>query len=192
MKTFRPGLQTSSHRTPNKPLPDLPDNITKVYTKQHKTLGLEPSYEGPFTVHSRPSKSTFKIIVGLYRNGEPRYEIRHANDLKIAHESSMAAPASRPALGRPTSSSKVSDQTEKKDAEKPVPKPTSGPPNIPPFCKQVDTATSGKIQTADQTPERRSVRSTRNPQPKYVDAIWQASPIELNVINRSIGSVRGP
>ena len=55
-------------------------------------------------------RSTVRIEVGHYKSGEKRYEIRHFNDLKIAHPDSLAAPAVRPALGRP---SKIrSDQTE--------------------------------------------------------------------------------
>ena len=43
----------------------------------------------------------------------------------------------------------------------------TGPPPITPFT-------------------RRSARSTRNPSPKYVDAIWTASQSEIDQINRDI------
>ena len=39
--------------------------------------------------------------MGDYISGEKRFEIRHANDLRFEHTDSMAAPASRPKLGRP-------------------------------------------------------------------------------------------
>ena len=42
--------------------------------------------------------------MGTFKDGSKRFEIRHANDLKLAHPESLAAPVSRPALGRPSSS----------------------------------------------------------------------------------------
>ena len=82
IKTAGPAIQTSS--TPHsKP---LPDNFTHVYVRQHKTTGLQAPFEGPFRVESRPSQSTVKIEVGFFKNGEPRYEIRHINDIKVAHD----------------------------------------------------------------------------------------------------------
>ena len=43
--------------------------------------------------------------MGSYKSGERRYEIRHFNDLKLAHPQSLAAPAERPKLGRPSRTS---------------------------------------------------------------------------------------
>ena len=93
--------QPSNHKPPEKPLPGIPLGATHAYTKQHQTTGLQCPYEGPFKIDSQPSKSTVKLIVGYYKSGEERYEIRHLDDLKFAHPESLAAPASRPALGRP-------------------------------------------------------------------------------------------
>ena len=213
-KTYRPAAQPSSHGPPVKPLPDIPEGVTHVYTRQHKKTGLQAAYEGPFKVHSRPTKSTFKIEVGLYRDGEPRYEIRHANDLKIAHEDSLAAPASRPALGRPPNKSPTPLSSS------PDPNPSTGPPSIPPFSKE--QTGGGEIQTTPDEnyetlsgkkphpdylkrgpiitkeifdkwtpdllgipspPPDKPVRKTRNPNPKYVDAMWSASQQEIDQLN---------
>ena len=83
----------------------LPEDVQFVYTKQHQTTGLQPPFEGPFRVAERLSRSTFKLEVGTYKDGTKRYEIRHANDLKLAHPKSLMAPTTRPNLGRPPTSS---------------------------------------------------------------------------------------
>ena len=104
--------QTSRHNPPEPAFKSIPENITHVYTKQHQTKGLQAPYEGPFLIDSRPSRSTLKLVVGTYKDGSPRHEIRHLNDVKLAHPDSMAAPASRPALGRPSAQAGVQRQTE--------------------------------------------------------------------------------
>ena len=203
--------QTSRHSKPEKVLPEVPEGVTHVYTRQHKTPGLQAPFEGPFEVESRPSRSTVKIIVGKYKSGENRYEIRHFNDLKIAHPDSLAAPASRPKLGRPK---KVTGQgdgqiTTEVTAEEGV---TAAPSNRfpqPPAVsypasvnnRVVATPESANHETSNQeAPDwvttgppqivpfnRRPIRATRNPSPKYVDAIWQASAAELAALNQAIG-----
>ena len=100
--TANPPMPTSNHSKPEDKLPDIPSNVTHVYTRQHKATGLQCPYEGPFPIVERPSRSTVKIDVGSYKSGERRYEIRHFNDLKLAHPDSLAAPAARPKLGRPS------------------------------------------------------------------------------------------
>ena len=217
-KTNIPVSQPSRHNPPEPKLPGIPENATYAYTKQHQTTGLQTAYEGPFFIAERLSNSTVKLEVGLYRNGDKRYEVRHANDLKFAHQDSMAAPASRPALGRPCKRTSTSPQTETSSpfnvrhstdasgtlstpsnvfSDKPVdenkqagdanltsknhetsiredPQPTSnsnGPPAINPFS--------------------RPARSTRNPNPVYVDGItlprpWSASQDEIAELNRLI------
>ena len=56
--------QPSRHNPPEKRLPDIPDGVTQVYTRQHQTKGLDCLYEGPFNIAERLSKSTktYKII----------------------------------------------------------------------------------------------------------------------------------
>ena len=45
--------------------------------------------------------------MGRYKDGRKRYEFRHVNDLKFAHQKSLAAPTERPKLGRPATSVQV-------------------------------------------------------------------------------------
>ena len=80
--------------------------------------------------------------MGEFKDGRKRYEFRHVNDLKLAHPKSMTAPAQRPRLGRPaTSSTDVQPSTE---AETP-PTPTTRQNRFP--NPPVDTTTTGSKQT---------------------------------------------
>ena len=222
--TNKPAVQTSNHSRPPAILPTIPENVTHVYTKQHKAQGLQPSWEGPFPIVSRPSRSTVQIDVGSYKGGERRHEIRHFNDLKLAHPDSLAAPAERPKLGRPsskatTSHSDGSNSTDQKPAATSE-NQSNNFPSVPSSCfpqpssaqsKQtvgddtIDGATSQQSNHATSTnswcttvvtgpppaqPFSRQARSTRNPFPRYVDAIWSASNEELNELNAAINAAR--
>ena len=109
LKTDNAAVQPSRHNQPEKGLKDIPAGVTHVYTRQHQTKGLDCPYEGPFRIAERLSRSTIKIEVGLFKNGEKRYEVRHLNDVRLAHPDSLAAPVHRPKLGRPTKRSAPSD-----------------------------------------------------------------------------------
>ena len=212
-KTIRPVSQPSRHCPPEAPLPDIPDGITHVYTRQHQKTGLDTPFQGPFRLVERLSKSTVKLEVGIYKSGEKRYEVRHLNDLRLAHPESLAAPIQRPKLGRRSASDDGQSSTDGSGSE-------TTPSNE--FCAQnfkkqtndrstnatpvdSDHATSISsdrvpasvpdsglsIETSGPPPNpafpSRSARSSRNPNPKYVDAIWSASPEEIRQLNRSIG-----
>ena len=103
-KTNRSAVQSSNHSPPEKTYKEIPLDVTQVYVRQHQKTGLQTPFEGPFKIAERLSRSTFKIEVGLYKSGEKRYEVRHANDLKFAHPDSPAAPIHRSPLGRPPTS----------------------------------------------------------------------------------------
>ena len=196
-----------------------------MFTRQHQTTGLQTPYEGPFKIDQRLSKSTVRIEVGIYADGSKRYEVRHLNDLKLAHPDSLAAPVQRPKLGRRSNPTEALNQTEQPIESGQTnrliadPKPTKTLPvadvnkDRVGIQKTLNHATStpsvdipapdpgepGKIQMT-----KRTVRSTRNPNPIYVDSLtlgpppslgfpansdrmWSASPAELAVIQRSIG-----
>ena len=188
--------------------------MTHVYTRQHHTTGLQSPYEGPFRIAERTSRSTVKLEVGLYRDGSKRYEIRHLNDCKLAHPASLAAPASRPKLGRPSSATsdlQLEPEASLEPSDK-LPHPPSDSTGGVSQNKQPlvatrtlnDHATSyqdnrdpsspvlGEGEQAQTGPPQlpafpaRAARSTRNKNPRYVDAIWSASPSELALINSSI------
>ena len=140
--TSNDAKQTSRHNKEEKLLNNLPPEVTHVYTRQHQTKGLQTPFEGPFRIESRLSRSTVRLEVGTYKDGSKRYEVRHINDLKLAHPSSMAAPASRPALGRPpTSPASSTPTTSESTSSNQHPRPTTG-------SREVDkqSLVSGKIQ----------------------------------------------
>ena len=117
----------------------------------------------------RPSRSTVQIDVGSYKSGERRHEIRHFNDLKLAHPNSLAAPAVRPKLGRPPKTA-----TPDKSSSPGEPAQQSLP-----ATGETDTAANSVFEGHITGPPNkpafgRPVRSTRNPNPAYIDALWLA------------------
>ena len=195
--TNKMAVQPSSHNKPEPALPGLPLNITHVYTRQHKAVGLQSPYEGPFLIVDRPSRSTVKLEVGQFKSGEKRYEIRHLNDIKAAHPKSLAAPAQRPVLGRPSNKTSARLEghrtTEPQSDTKPgnrsgsLPAETSEPASLPAVedkeNKQTLPAAVGnttsvthetsnpKNQEPPSNGRGRPVRSTRNKNPIYVDSL---------------------
>ena len=204
--TNNPPVQTSRHAQPEKPLAAIPEDITHVYTRQHKAVGLQPSWEGPFRIESRPSRSTVQLDVGTYKNGEKRLEIRHFNDLKLAHPDSPAGvTAVRPKLGRPSKTSvqpngqRVTDQSEPSAPSNRFPSfpqppilsskqaaatgntDNNGTSSLPTHATSTSASRSPAL-TANEEFEgtitgpppqpafSRPVRSTRNPNPYYVDS----------------------
>ena len=137
-------------------------NATHVYTKQHKALGFQPGFAGPFPIEQWISRSTVKIKVGTKANGEPTYEVRHLNDLKFAHEDSHTAEASRKRKGRPSKS---------------VPDPTVEVPHQP-----VETPSNPSLAETIAT-----IDFTKPPPPL---TIWSASPQDIKNINNSINANR--
>ena len=204
--TLRAVSQPSRHNPPERPLPGIPDGVTHVYTKQHQTTGLQTAFQGPFPLVEKLSKSTVKIEVGVFKNGDKRYEVRHLNDLKFAHPESLAAPASRPALGRkPTSLAGGQSSTGGSGS---VTTPSNNFPSTTSKQPVVGNSAAGNHETSNPISRvpasvvvsglpvatgappspafTRPVRATRNPCPQYVDAIWVASKQDLDEINRSI------
>ena len=135
-----------------KPVDPPGGDITHVYTRQHDTKGLEPSFRGPFKILSRPTRSTLEIKVGLTRSGEIRSERRAWADCKPAHRRSDTIEAERPRRGRP-----------RKDAED-----TTTATAVDSSPNQPD------LPQKENSP--RSVRSTRNQTPNYVAAMDFSKP----------------
>ena len=207
-KTSLAGKPTSNHCVPEKLLPKVPESATHAYTRQHQTTGLQAPYEGPFKIVERLSNSTIKLEVGQFKDGTPQYEIRHLNDIKFAHENSLAAEVQRPKRGRPARAvtSSPSDVSVSTDAN-------LQPQSIflgnrfpdPPLNTAADSKQSATESAADHETSyherqispssandefrgvitgpppaqafNRPVRSTRNPNPSYIDSFWLASAI---------------
>ena len=185
----------TTHRS-QVPVEEPPDTVTHVYTRQHNRVGLEAPYAGPFPVVARPTRSTVQIKVGLTKAGKDRLEVRHWRDLKIAHMRPEAKEASRPARGRP----------------KKTPGATSDPSEADFSAEQTPEEINKPAQQADAQISNfggKPTRSTRNPNPIYVDSLrtsgpppypgfppptswspypWSASPEDIAELNRRIGA----
>ena len=64
-------------------MPTIAEEVTHVYTRQHHQTSLLPSFEGPFRVAERTSRSVWKIEVGTYKDGRKRYEFRHRYHFRL-------------------------------------------------------------------------------------------------------------
>ena len=149
-------------------VPEPPHDITHVYAKQHKAQGLQASYEGPFRVVSRPSRSQAKIQVGLTVAGEPRYEVRSWRDLKVAHVEADTIEAQRPKRGRPKKLVTIDQSEPASSVSKPE---TQGDSDVnKPASSTTNDAQNSKVGG------KRPARTTRNPNPSYVDSITNTGP----------------
>ena len=179
-KSALPAVQTSSHQPPPS-LPDaeLPPGTTHVFTKNHKTLGLDSSWSGPFPILEHISRSQIKIKVGLTKDGQVRSEIRRLHDVKPAFIADDVVPAERPRRGR-----KPQTPADPTSAQNQVAKPSSeGDVKINKVAVESNAENPSKQDPpnsnvphgpSNKSPEeqiRRSTRTTRNPNPSYVDAV---------------------
>ena len=153
---------------------------------------------------SRPTRSTVKIKVGLTKAGEARHEVRHWKDLKVAHMGPDSEEASRPMRGRKPNPPPPPFETRPKSAKSEA--------DINNAEVNKDLAPSTNKDAAKQTTSApvensktggRPARTTRNPNPVYVDGVtgpppwpgfpplsstkpWSASANDLASINNSI------
>ena len=128
------------------------------------------SFCGPFV-----SK---QVRIGSYVSGEPRLLTFHWTACKIAHMREEAETGSRPKLGRPPKASLLDAGQNQSEPSVAVPHPTHPSssssdgiltPNAPGAGKQspsfLPSNEGAQIQTS------RPVRSSRNPNPRYVSAV---------------------
>ena len=150
------------------------DDATHVYVKVENPLSLSPKFEGPYAIASRPSRSQVEVIIGKFSNGQDRKLTYHWSCCKVAHMRSGASAASRPALGRPPTKTKVAggaqghtspgDTTSLLEVS-----PTTDEP-VPESPRPTDNNNKQTSpQNSPQLPQRRQVRSTRNQNPQYRD-----------------------
>ena len=140
---------------------------THIYIKVEDPKGLSPRWEGPYLITSRPSRSQVEVRLGSFADGSPRLQTYNWNTCKVAHLRPDMKDASRPKLGRPHL------QTP------PNPKPTENlnmadESSVASNQNKQAVETPAKIQTSLEISgdtSSRPVRSTRNPNPLYVDAL---------------------
>ena len=174
----RPAMQTSSN--PKTIDISATDNVSHVYVKVDEPQGLSRKFEGPYEIVSRPSRSQVQVRVGSYASGEPRFLTFHWSACKPAHIREGAQLGERPRLGRPPNLQPQDPQT-RNDQSVPNP-PTNLRPigseservltdaasvnnELVPSTPSVNKEEPAKIQNA--LPQR-PVRSSRNPNPRYV------------------------
>ena len=76
------------------------NKATHVYVKVAEPRGLNPRFEGPYAIVSRPSRSQIQVRVGSYASGAPRLLTFHWDMCKIAHMRDGAEVGSRKNIGR--------------------------------------------------------------------------------------------
>ena len=155
-----PPKQTSSKS--NNPVEEPPKLVKRVYVKEHGTKGLDAQYRGPFPVISRPTRTTVKVRIGFYANGEERYQVQHWRDLKVEKKRSEdTIEAARPKLGRPKKSPTTSVTSEAATTTELAAQTNDAlevnKPSLPPVNQPVENKPA-EIQTTE-----RSVRSMRKP-----------------------------
>ena len=156
--------------------------------------GLSGRFEGPYEIISRPSRSQIQLRIGSYANGNPRLQTYSWQSCKIAHLRPDHPEASRPALGRKpnpkppptedagsptpsTTTSKTSRLSSSKASSTSHRETLSGKQPHPGYLQKGPLITSKMFDNADwpsilNIPKSsRPARSTRNPNPQYVDAI---------------------
>ena len=180
----RPAMQTSA-KVQEIDISET-DDVTHVYVKVEEPSGLAPRFEGPYEIVSRPSRSQVQVRVGSFANGLPRLLTYHWSACKPAHMREGASEGTRPKLGRPSRPQSPPAQLDKSgEVPHPPPKlrPVASPTNtllskqnnrqangavFPSPSSQPVESVGAKIQTSlNERPQR----STRNPNPRYVNAI---------------------
>ena len=170
-----PALQTSAKVIIN----DIKEteNASHVYIKREDPKGHTPRFEGPFEIVSRPSHSQIQIRIGSYANGDPRLATYNWRSCKIAHLRDGFVEGSRPALGRKKTRPDPTT-TERQLTEVDVNKPAGSVADV-----ELEGKEGAKIQTDTSSPPpshnpnvsnavaSRPIRSTRNPNPSYIDSV---------------------
>ena len=157
------------------------DEATHVYVKVANPLALQPKWEGPYKILSRPSRSTVEVKIGMFRNGEVRKSVYHWTSCKVAYLRQDQPEAHRPPLGRrPKEPSSFSPSTS---VSEPASNDTDNvyfsyggvPPSAPPTGR-VSAPNSNDVSLLDESENEpnvseevtsRPVRITRNPHPNY-------------------------
>ena len=165
----KPAIQTSA--TANPIDISFTEKATHVYVKVTEPRGLNSKFEGPYFITSRPSRTTVEVRVGSYADGSPRLQVFNWSLCKIAHMRPDAEEASRPKLGR------------RPDPQAPQNKLSKPSTNLA-DANMADSDATGfekeesggaKIQNGQPATSHastsRPTRSTRNPNPQYVDAV---------------------
>ena len=150
-------------------------NVTHVYVRQHAARGLQPHYNGPFRITSRPTRSTVEIRVGRFKDNSDKLELRSWSDCKPAYLAEDAKEAERPKRGRPSKAAVTNPPQKSEDSDLPF----HG------FATQPNIAVVDFSRPPPPFP-------TNPVNPSSMQKSWSASTAELAKINASISSSMGP
>ena len=177
----KPAIQTTSINNPI----DISktEDAEFVYVKMHEPKhGLSPRFEGPFKVISRPSRSQVQVRVGSFVDGRPRLSTFHWSSCKLAKVRDDFTEASRPNIGRkpnvvttngpePTNAASNQNQTPEVNKQNGAGSVVSERAKIQTSSRSKTNASPFGCPEPSAPPRVRPVRSSRNPNPAYVDAI---------------------
>ena len=167
----KPAIQTSATVEPIDI--SFTENITHVYVKVEEPRGLCPRFEGPYRVISRPSRSQVQVRVGSFADGSPRLLTYHRSSCKPAHMRDGALEGSRPNIGRRPNPTvvKTSLMGNKQPSESTNSEPASPDDHATSTTSSPHLLSTPAERGKFETRNTRPVRSTRNANPSYVDAI---------------------
>ena len=179
----QPPKTTSNHSKTTPIYMANTEKATHVYVQNEKITGMMSKWSGPYKILERLSNSTIKIHVGYYAGGQIRTEVQHWSRCKPAYCREGVPDAQRPKLGQPRKQSPEPSEPAKRSIDTDKSKQASAE------GLALSSNNNNKPARENSNEEARPARSTRNPNPKYVDAIWSASQSEIAAINRSISNV---
>ena len=160
-----------------------------MYHSLAEPKSLCASFEGPYKIVNRPSRTQITVRVGSFADGQPRLLTYNWSSCKPARLREGAKESSRPNVGRrpnpPNTQNRLNVNNNASTGIDVATDQSSHETSIPAFDGSASTG-----PPAGSPFPHRPQRSTRNPNPKYVDAAsvtWSASQSDLESINRSIG-----
>ena len=151
--------------------PKAAATTTHVYVKKGHVTPLGPIKDGPFPIVERLQKSTLKLLVAHYANGQPRYENHHWENCQPAAMADDAESAQRPALGRrPATASGTPPLTEPPLRPPDTPRASAEPPpaqeTVPSTTTAPDQITPTPLpeppSAAEEAPTVEPPRTTRS------------------------------
>ena len=154
----RPGKPTTTQKV----MFDISDTekASHVYIKQADKKSLCPSFEGPYPIVSRPTRSTIVVKLSVKKDGSDHLQTYHWSWCKPAVMREDAQTASRPRPGRPSTE-------QKQTPSAPEPVVSTNVNNQSPPSGNIQTESR---QSSSPSSRERPVRASRNPNPSYIHA----------------------
>ena len=176
MNAARPSIPMSSHNIKTTYTPKNFHEATHVYVRIENPENLGCKYSGPFEIVDRPSNTTATIKVGLTKDGVPRLQTHHWENLRVGllrpdAQLKLAPKRGRPCQNKTTSTDRLHATIEDNlitqprsqddratfensaagaefgSIDTPLPSSTTGPPPVP-FSKPKQSPSINGKQTS--------------------------------------------